>query len=208
MQNRWRIDWVDVARGYGILCVIVAHCEVGRIGTWMYTFHLPLFFIISGYLFTYKEDCKLFLKRKIKSMIGPYFYLGIPMIVFSFLIKGNYTIQDAMKLCASFILQRRMWTLWFLTCLFCTEIVFYFIVRYCKTTVKIGVCCIALTILGYTYYYFGGIPLPWNFDVSLMAISFFYVGYFCKLKQSNIDKYFYSTEYSILLFLLFGVLNI
>jgi uncharacterized membrane protein YcfT len=39
-----RIDWIDIAKGYGILLVILGHLDVGKIGTWIYTFHMPLFF--------------------------------------------------------------------------------------------------------------------------------------------------------------------
>lgn len=36
-----RIAWIDIAKGYGILFVIFAHLDVGILGTWIYTFHMP-----------------------------------------------------------------------------------------------------------------------------------------------------------------------
>lgn len=45
-----RIDYLDAAKGIAILAVIVGHFYApGVIGRIIYSFHLPLFFIISGY---------------------------------------------------------------------------------------------------------------------------------------------------------------
>ena len=49
-MTKKRVDWIDMARGYGMLFVIAAHCSIGILGKWMYTFHLPLFFMLSGFL--------------------------------------------------------------------------------------------------------------------------------------------------------------
>lgn len=205
-----RINWIDMAKGYGILFVIIAHCEVGKLGTWIYTFHLPLFFIISGYLFTYEKDIKDFLKKKFKTIIFPYFALGVPMIVCSGIghyVKGDYSIIDIIVLVLRFIIQKRMWTLWFLACLFCVEFLFYFLFRYLKSLTKLGLACTFLTLFGYIYYLSGGRSLPWNFDSSWMAITFFYFGFFCKQKSSVFNK-FLDKKLSILLFICSLVLNV
>ena len=58
-MNKKRIDWVDVAKGIAMILVIVVHAEEHFIpGTLVstkipiYTFHMPLFFFVSGYLFS------------------------------------------------------------------------------------------------------------------------------------------------------------
>ena len=74
-----RIAWIDIAKGYGILFVIFAHLDVGILGTWIYTFHMPLFFLLSGYVFGLKYDFRTFVNKKIHSIVIPYITLGIPM---------------------------------------------------------------------------------------------------------------------------------
>ena len=60
-----RIQWVDTSKGLGILLVIVGRCGIGGIPLkWVYSFHLPLFFIISGYLFSYNENIRDFIIKK------------------------------------------------------------------------------------------------------------------------------------------------
>ena len=59
-MNEKRLDWLDVAKGYGILFVIYAHTDYGFIGNLLYTFHVPLFFFLSGFVFSNKYDFKTF----------------------------------------------------------------------------------------------------------------------------------------------------
>lgn len=47
-----RFEWVDVARGIGIIAVVIGHVwSRGLPHTLTYSFHMPLFFLLSGYLF-------------------------------------------------------------------------------------------------------------------------------------------------------------
>lgn len=49
VPNSSRIDWIDMAKGIGIVFVIVAHLgKFGNLQTWIYSFHMPLFFFLFG----------------------------------------------------------------------------------------------------------------------------------------------------------------
>ena len=45
-----RIRWVDAAKGWGIIFVIILHLGVGRMGEIISLFVMPLFFFLSGYV--------------------------------------------------------------------------------------------------------------------------------------------------------------
>lgn len=50
-----RIGYIDIAKGIGILLVYIGHCDLdykSNLFLWIYSFHMPLFFFISGSLFT------------------------------------------------------------------------------------------------------------------------------------------------------------
>ena len=49
-----RLKWIDIAKGIAILCVIIGHSCDGFVRILIYSFHMPLLFIISGY--TIKES--------------------------------------------------------------------------------------------------------------------------------------------------------
>lgn len=49
MQTEKRIDWIDYAKAIGIFLVVVGHTYAGNALTnWIYSFHMPLFFFLSG----------------------------------------------------------------------------------------------------------------------------------------------------------------
>lgn len=206
-----RITWLDMAKGYGMIFVILGHLNIGIVRTWIYTFHIPLYFLLSGYVFSEKNNFSTFLKKKCKSMLIPYFCLGIPMLLFDGIghyILGDYNIQDCIHLLLKFLVQRRAWTLWFLACLFFLNIFFYIAVKVFKTDKNLGIFSIITTIIGLLYYKFGGVALPWNIDVCLMAFPFFFSGYFFKKHYDKIEKYLDDKKTSIVLFIIFGIINV
>ena len=44
-----RIAWIDMAKAIAILLMVIGHEASGNIYTWIFSFHMPLFFILSGY---------------------------------------------------------------------------------------------------------------------------------------------------------------
>lgn len=63
-KNENRIDWVDISKGLGIILVIIGHCVYlgGLIHNWIFSFHMPLFFILSG-IFIRKIKLNSFIKN-------------------------------------------------------------------------------------------------------------------------------------------------
>ena len=210
-MNR-RIDWIDAAKGIGILLVIIGHSGINVfLEKWIYSFHLPLFFILSGYLFSYDDNFKEFLRKKIKTIVVPYFTLGIPMLAFdglAYYIMGEYTFSDILIHIVDYILQRKMWTPWFLACLFCVNLIFYGLIRVLRSLPRVGIACLLLTVCGYLYSLYLGMPLVWNFDTSLMAVSFFFIGYVCKVNAGRIDKKVFNSPFIWCIFAGFLVINI
>lgn len=70
-----RDERFDVLKGFGILAVVVGHSGAPSfIEHFVYSFHMPLFFLISGLLVKkeYILDLKLFLKKRVKSLYMPF----------------------------------------------------------------------------------------------------------------------------------------
>ena len=56
-----RIGWIDCVKGLAILLIVAGHCGIGIIAEGMvakfiYGFHVPISFIISGYLYNDKKN--------------------------------------------------------------------------------------------------------------------------------------------------------
>lgn len=94
-KEKKRIDYFDIAKGIGIILMILGHMSLQNkyLKNFLYTFHMPLFFIISGYFFRYREN-KICIKNIIKKLIIPYTLTCIIIIfykVFRLLLDGNFS---------------------------------------------------------------------------------------------------------------------
>lgn len=66
---------IDVLKGIGIILVVIGHSGCPQLlNDYIYSFHMPLFFIASGYFFNtnYLENKKVYLKRKVQGIYLPY----------------------------------------------------------------------------------------------------------------------------------------
>lgn len=73
-----RLDWVDVARGVGILAVVAGHVWTGGpLRDAVYSFHMPLFFLLSGMLCR-PQPVARFTMRQLAGQMRPYIlFLGM-----------------------------------------------------------------------------------------------------------------------------------
>lgn len=187
-----RIPAIDVTKGIGILLVVFAHINYTPVPlTYIYSFHMPLFFILSGFLFQ-KEKYKSFgqfLKNRFYTLICPYlFFYAAALIIkisMTFISDGLSGVLST-EILKAFIQMFLAWgpsgspnnPLWFVPCLFCVEVMYFFIA---KTRLWINVAiCIVLTCLGWLmkseYLHIRGLRLLWNFDISLFSIGFYSLG--------------------------------
>lgn len=183
-----RIDWIDAAKGYGILLVILGHLELGMFSEWIYTFHIPLFFFLSGYVFSTKHNFFEFLKRKCKALLVPYFLMGLILIIFQVLfyhMPGENFFVDFFTKFKDLIIQIRCWDLWYIACLFWLNIFFYLIVKLFRKLYIILPIVIAIAIYGVYYYTNIRKGLFWNIDACMIVVPFFFVGYAVKIIVSK-----------------------
>ena len=79
---------VDVAKGIGILLVVLGHTKF----SWVSTFHMPFFFLLSGYFLTSKLPMKEYARRRVRQVLVPYLFGVLFTILFAVLIdliKGD-----------------------------------------------------------------------------------------------------------------------
>lgn len=203
-QTKTRITWVDMAKGYGMILVIISHLGIERFGfTRIYSFHMPLFFFLSGYVFRDKGSFRDFFVKKIRSIVVPYFCLGIPILI-SKAVNQHYSGDELLHVFLQFLVQKRLWTLWFLASLLWLNLFYFVIYRHCSKRIITGMCFV-FPVLGLLFYSRVGRALPWNMDVFLMALPFFASGHYLSTHPQKIaflTKTKFSTAFYLLLFLL------
>ena len=117
---------IDVARGFAIFLVVLGHILLKRDNpcVWLlefiYSFHMPFFFILSGLFITSHQTLKETIVRKGKSLIYPYFTFSL-ISIFLQTIKyclGIIPKEDLQNTLYVFVSFQGFGVLWFLPTLF------------------------------------------------------------------------------------------
>ena len=73
-----RIEYLDIAKGIGILLVVLGHNDFEVISVFVqrliYSFHMPLFFFLSGYFLNAAIPFFEFVKKRFNSLLKPYLF--------------------------------------------------------------------------------------------------------------------------------------
>ncbi len=72
MTTTGRIKYIDITRGIAILCIVLGHLGNSQINRIVFTFHVPIFFFITGYFINNKLMIRDFIKYKVKTLLIPY----------------------------------------------------------------------------------------------------------------------------------------
>jgi acyltransferase len=164
-----RIEYIDIAKGLGMIFVVIGHCINGKTfpGLWIWTFHMPLFFILSGICFSENKypQFLFFLKKRIQTLFLPCIYFSILVTVFTFILLDKTAFQSLTKNLPG--------VLWFVSVLFFTEILYYYILRLTPKKILRIFTLISLLLLG-IWFCRKEIILP--FSVSTIPIATFYYG--------------------------------
>lgn len=180
-NNNKRNKIIDIAKGIGIITVVWAHMQQScPIRNEIYIFHMPLFFILSGYFFK-DTDIKFIdlLKKRIQSYIIPYIifiFIGLFIFVCLYKITGR---SDKIHIYPGIIIHPYgvVGALWFLISLFEVHIGYYMINKVIKKEIWKFACCLSLFLVGYILYK-TKIHLPLYIDTSFSMIIFFHIGYY------------------------------
>ncbi len=170
--NSGRVLWLDVMKGLGMIAVVCGHLSSDR---FVYVFHMPLFFMISGFLMQVgRSDSVSYMRHSALRLLIPYFVFLLLFFVPELLHamrKGN-DIPGIELLYGGTKLQGRLAVFWFITVLFVATNIFNALLfrRYLSPILFVGFFC-----LGYVFSYFR-IDLPWGLQVVPMAIFFMWVG--------------------------------
>lgn len=185
-----RVAWVDVLKGLGILAVVWGHSG-SKNAFYMFWFHMPLFFFVSGYLYRFKpqETGLAYVKRKVNHLLVPYVYylLLLTLMMFSVsLWKGQsmghfWSANWKALLLGGSLLEGVYATFWFTTCLFFVQVIYDLLCRKVPSGFYKGLFVLICFLLAYwESRYLMGSFVPWNMDVGLYALMFYALGHVFK----------------------------
>jgi hypothetical protein len=113
----------------------------------------------------------------------PYFAYGIliaaVLLLFNFSLKG-FAGNIARLLYGGLALTGPYGVFWFITCLLFTQLLFGFIVRYSRRTQFLLIASAYLLSHLISLTALKNFNLPWNMDVSLLAVTYYAIGFYGK----------------------------
>ena len=139
-----RVGYFDIAKGIGIILVVIAHIEYMPLDLREYivTFHMPAFFVISGMLMNLTREAerpvKTLLVRKLKSIMLPYLVFSVifPVIdMIRYVFDGKDIMMTFCQDMIAGITMTGVSVLWFLPALFFSELMVLAIVKNLKRPV-------------------------------------------------------------------------
>lgn len=155
-MNR-RIDVYDIAKGIGILLVVVGHNMNTTVAlrTYLYSFHMPLFFILSGLVMKEKSECGILAEmRGERKLVVNYAVYSLIYITFcflvNFLILHNIGLSGVITSVVETITLYGISVLWFISTLLLSKILIYQVsgkVKSCGGRLAIAVAMYGLGVM-------------------------------------------------------------
>lgn len=221
-MEKLRFNHIDVAKGISILLVVLGHMLANgmAIKTVIYSFHMPLFFILSGvFASTFeKYDFMPYLKKNIKTLLVPYIITFVVCFIITAIIPEWRTNIDLLHIAyglydchATFF---RAGYLWFLVALFEAKIIFYFYHKFIISKNNKMATVLSLIILFFVGLFISKVTskipmaeaLPFGIERGILAAAFYSFGYLIKDDIKNIELK--KNPSAILLVLFCGILTI
>ena len=195
MEAKSRLEFVDIAKGIGIMIVCFGHSGAEDVViSWIGGFIVPLFFILSGYMYKDKgipvgKD----LYNKGKKLLKPYLFFSVVLL----LIYKRFAWNDIVGVFYSryclytyhapdniFFMKATNSPMWFLTAMFATFPLFYIIMKNEKY-IKWIILSYLLITWGCTFL---PILLPWSLDVVFIMAIFMYIGVLFRRQENLLSK--------------------
>ena len=186
MEKVKRLDYVDVCKWLGISLVIFGHIKMpNEVLQWIYAFHMPLFFVLSGYTYRAQRIDKEFLMKKIKTIYVPFLLFALifcsgEMSSWAYIAYGS---RNALEMAGTYTV------LWFLPCFFAAVILFSLLMNIggkSKQKVWVIIASVVVMLVGTKACdmlkemqpMIAKYGCPFNFDMALVGAVFMVAGHY------------------------------
>lgn len=178
-DTKKRLDYLDMTKGLGMILVLIGHLQGDSIFTFspyiqplcvfIFSFHMPMFFIVSGILLAIKNDeikpLKEVAKLRFRGIMIPYLWFSLfyLIVVVAALIKGEIAVQTLYLNIWYVLSGYGMNVLWFLPALYLGELLFIFLRRRIREHIPFITVVVLSNAIVYFLSYFVGIakyPTP------------------------------------------------
>lgn len=208
-----RVAYIDIAKGIGILLIVLGHNDLSEyhpfLHKFVYSFHIPLFFFLSGMFFKPERPFRDLVKRRFDTLLKPFLFIIFAIYLFEAGF-GNMTFPVMLGRIAKSLYANGFYLdwvqLWFIPHLFAVNL-FAFAAWHAlfkripwlwlRLIALFGMLALGVATMKY-FMPFSLAPfsertlngLPFSLDLALASSFFFLLGY--EVNQKSLEKFFAS----------------
>lgn len=220
------LSWADSLRGFAMVLIVFGHTvgyspALRELSIYLSSFYVPLFFVVSGYLFTHnpQENLPSFMGRKALQILVPYYVFALlslmPFFLFSdevqTVLSSHKDIHNPFIHCLIHVFYAsghngglaQNSPLWFLPCYYIVVVLAKLVSEKIRIENKYTSTTSALSflLLGYVVYQHFNFPMPYGFETALIMLYYFFLGRQVRVLHLGLQKI---TPYMALIFLALG----
>ena len=175
-----RLRYIDYAKGLGIIFIVIGHLmhSAEWLIDWVYSFHVPLFFLISGMMIGRKDKKKGAFEtifKLVKSLIVPYIFFNMIGTSIPYIIGlKEFTRVGFNQEILLFFIGAGGSASWFLSSLFVAQVCFFFVGKIKNNYIR-HIVSIIITVCGFIL----GNKIVFFISITrgMIGYSFLYIGY-------------------------------
>lgn len=190
----------DIAKGITILLIVLGHIRgtntpaaLNNAISFVYYFHVAVFFVISGFFSSPQRDWKNYITKKAKRLVIPYLITNVILLIveyaYKFCITGHFTVPSALFLIRVFIGIEPVWLagpVWFLMTLFYILLAYKLIFSlFKKKPLPTLLTCVAIAFASYFFQNNSEITGSVFISRTCISLSFFAFGHYLHEKTKG-----------------------
>lgn len=209
MKGTDRIEWIDIAKGFGILLVILGHTIAYDcshiVYNSIYAFHMPLFFFLMGFVYNEKKYSNFgnVLNKKIRQLLKPWAVIYVISLMVCICVpswRENLSFhQMLVELYTANSNNIQNSSIWFLMCSFFVFVIVHFYNKIPKS--KLLIVFSIIFAFGLLYMQPGllfiskhihSLPcnrLPFKIDTAFIAAVFFIIAQNIRMHANILFSY-------------------
>ncbi len=192
MEKVNRLNYVDIAKGIGILLVVCSHTDALYLMWPFMGLFVPIFYFCSGYTSSLRVPVAHAVKTRFRKLFIPYIFFNVLLLI----VFRHFSVREFIGVFYSRyclfpldvspnvkFMTSGNYPMWFLTSMIVSSFLFYILLSYEKYKIFLIGGYFIVTIL----FLLCPILMPWSIDTAFIASLFMYVGYIIR-KQFYMQK--------------------
>lgn len=178
MENK--LTWINNIKGFGIFIVVLGHIS-SPFSDFIFSWHMPLFFFISGFFIKVDLPVVTYLKKDFIRLMIPYLlfsFLGITVEVLKRIALNREGLDYLNEFLGVFIWMDFIslkntyaFVLWFLPTLFVSRFCVLVIMKFLPNRI------LTILVICFLFYISFRVDLIFSIDNALNAVLFIYLGF-------------------------------